>query len=182
MIRKTNQLLIIIIFQFSALPSEKAIDNETWQDISDIGVASLVTAAFVIPGAKGDWQGAEQAFYSIGFTQGVSILTKSIIHAKRPDLSDNNSFPSGHTATAFSSATTLYRRYGWKYGLPAYALATLTGSARVVGRKHHWYDAVVGAVIGSASGWYFTDALDENVQLYPWVDTKNAGVAFVYHW
>jgi membrane-associated phospholipid phosphatase len=112
----------------------------------------------------------------------VAILTKSVVHAKRPDLSDNRSFPSGHTASAFASATTLYRRYGWEIGFPAYALATFTGSARVAGRKHHWYDALAGAALGSASGWYFTDALDENVQLYPWVDSKGAGIAFVYHW
>ena len=182
MIRKTNSFLIILILQLSILPVARALDNETWLEISDITVTTLMTSALLIPSVRGDWDGTKQAFYSIGFTQGVTILTKSVIHAKRPDLSDNNSFPSGHTASAFASATTLYRRYGWEIGFPAYALATLTGSARVIGRKHYWYDALVGAAVGSASGWYFTDAFDENIELYPWVDTKSVGINFVYRW
>jgi len=176
--------LVVIAFLLQSIFCTKshAVDKETWQDISDITVTTLMTSALLVPSAQGDWEGTKQALYSLAFTQGVAILTKSVVHAKRPDLSDNRSFPSGHTASAFASATTLYRRYGWEIGFPAYALATLTGSARVAGRKHHWYDALAGAALGSASGWYFTDALDENVQLYPWVDSKGAGIAFVYHW
>ncbi|MCF6194358.1 MAG: phosphatase PAP2 family protein [Kangiellaceae bacterium] len=182
MIRKTNQLLIIFILHLSASPLARAIDNETWEDFSDIGVNTLLFSAMIIPSVKGDWEGTKQALFSIGAARAASALTKSIIRSKRPDLTDNNSFPSGHTALAFASATTLYRRYGWEMGFSAYALATLTGSARVAARKHHWYDALSGAALGTLTGWYFTDAFDENIQLYPWVDTKSVGVAFVYQW
>lgn len=180
--RLSLYLLITLIISMINSQSLKAIENETWLDISNISVTTLMSTALILPAAKGDWEGFRQAFYSIGLTQGVSILAKSAIHAKRPDLSDNNSFPSGHTASAFASATTLHRRYGWEIGFPAYALATLTGTARVAGRKHHWYDAVAGAAIGSASGWLFTDSFNEQVQLVPWIDSKGAGISFVYNW
>ncbi|RLA58543.1 MAG: phosphatase PAP2 family protein, partial [Gammaproteobacteria bacterium] len=101
---------------------------------------------------------------------------------ERPDNSDDDSFPSGHTANAFASATTLYRRYGWQAGVPAYAVATLTGVARERSRQHHWYDVVAGAAIGGISGWFFTDAFNDKVQLVPWVDSKGGGVAVSMRW
>jgi membrane-associated phospholipid phosphatase len=52
------------------------------------------------------------------------------------------------------------------------------GFARVKADKHHWYDVVVGAGIGSASGFLIThDRLGKQVAIIPWGDTKSAGVA-----
>ena len=62
------------------------------------------------------------------------------------------SFPSGHTAVAFSAAPILAQRYGWKTGLAAYALATATGLARMEDRKHHLADVLAGAAIGIGVG------------------------------
>jgi len=175
-----SSLLFLIIFTLSS--SANAVSNNTWEDISDIGLYSLVGTALILPAARGDWEGFRQAGYSLGVAQGAALLGKALIHEDRPDHSNNDSFPSGHATVAFASATTLYRRYGWQTGLPAYAVATLTAYARVDARKHHWYDVVAGAAIGTASGWFFTDAFNDQVQLTPWLEGDAGGVNVSTSW
>jgi len=181
---KSRYLLVIFLLAPGVNPSAEAggVSNNTWKDISDVGAVVMISSALATPAVRADWQGAGQAALSIGLAGGIATLGKAVVHEQRPDNSDNNSFPSGHTAVAFASATTLYRRYGWQYGIPAYAVATLTGSARVAARKHHWYDAVAGAAIGGGSGWFFTDKFNNEVQLVPWVGSNGGGVLVRVAW
>lgn len=64
---------------------------------------------------------------------------KYIVKVERPDESRKNSFPSGHTATAFMTATMLSMEYGQKnpwISMGAYATATATGLMRVANNRH----------------------------------------------
>ena len=61
------------------------------------------------------------------------------------------SFPSGHTATAFTSACLLYKEYGPKsswIGVAAFLPAFITGLSRQLNNRHWLSDVVGGAVIG----------------------------------
>jgi membrane-associated phospholipid phosphatase len=179
---KFHHLLIALLLASAVNPSANAASEDTWEDISDVGVISLIGTALVLPAARDDWEGLRQAAFSIGTAAGVTLIGKTLVDEERPDNSDDDSFPSGHTANAFASATTLHRRYGWRTGFPAYAVATLTGVARERARLHHWYDVVAGAAIGGVSGWFFTDAFNDKVQLVPWVDSKGGGVIVSMRW
>jgi membrane-associated phospholipid phosphatase len=66
---------------------------------------------------------------------------------------DQYSFPSGHSAAAFSIATTFAVEYGDVPGVApgAYALAALTALSRVYNNKHWASDVFVGGALG-----YFT--------------------------
>jgi membrane-associated phospholipid phosphatase len=79
---------------------------------------------------------------------------KSVTKVERPDLSSNNSFPSGHTATAFMGAEFMYQEYKdvsvW-YGVSGYAIATFTGVFRMYNNRHWLTDVVAGAGIGILS-------------------------------
>jgi hypothetical protein len=79
--------------------------------------------------------------------QGIKLMTRR----ERPDASNNHSFPSGHTASAFATATVLERHFGWKAALPAYGFATYVGMARLSANKHHMSDVIMGAAMGIAS-------------------------------
>ncbi|MDG3581024.1 phosphatase PAP2 family protein [Galbibacter pacificus] len=84
-----------------------------------------------------------------------SILgLKTITRVERPDGSSRNSFPSGHTATAFVGAEFLWQEYKdvsiW-YGLAGYAVATGTGFFRIYNDRHWFSDVVAGAGIGILS-------------------------------
>jgi membrane-associated phospholipid phosphatase len=175
-------LCILISLLVVVSPSAKAMSDGTWEDISDIGAYGLIGTALILPSTRKDWEGLRQGAYSIGSATIIAQIGKALVDEERPDESDDDSFPSGHTANAFASATTLHRRYGWRTGFPAYAVATLTGVARERARKHHWYDVVAGAAIGGATGWFFTDAFNDKVQLVPWVDSSGGGVVVSMRW
>lgn len=179
---KSSFLGVVVSLMLCVNLTANAGDNSKWASISDVSVGILLSSALIVPAMHEDWTGARQAIYSMGAAEGISMIGKAVVHEERPDHSDNNSFPSGHTALAFASATTMYKRYGWEYGVPAYALAALTGYARVDAKKHHWYDVAAGAAIGGASAWFFTDAFNDKVQLIPWADSKGAGFVANVTW
>lgn len=109
-----------------------------------IAVALPITAAG-ISGFKDDWVGVEQVTLVTGFTLGTAYGLKHIIREERPDRSDMKSFPSDTAALAFAPASYLWDRYGWRYGLPAYAAATFVAYSRVDTDKHHWWDVAASA-------------------------------------
>ena len=76
---------------------------------------------------------------------------KFSVRRDRPDFSNNKSFPSGHAASAFATATIVQRYYGWKMGLPAYALGSYVSLARMAWNRHHATDVVMGAGFGIAA-------------------------------
>jgi membrane-associated phospholipid phosphatase len=81
-----------------------------------------------------------------------SGAVKVVVGRERPDGSDDNSFPSGHTSNAFAMATVFERHYGWKLAVPAYALAGLMGVSRLNEDRHWLSDVVAGATIGYVVG------------------------------
>lgn len=85
----------------------------------------------------------------------VTVLAlKDITKVERPDGSSNNSFPSGHTATAFAGAEFLWQEYKDKsvwYGISGYIVATGTGIFRIVNNRHWLTDVAAGAGIGILS-------------------------------
>ena len=127
-----------------------------WADASDIGRNLLVGAALGVPAVQGDWHGDLEAGSSMLVAGGTTFALKELIHERRPDRSDDKSFPSGHTSVSFAAAASLEKRYGWEAGLPALLLASFVGVARVRADKHYVHDVLAGAVIGGASGFLLT--------------------------
>ena|SRR5688572_5228552 len=84
-------------------------------------------------------------------SQAMVQTLKHTIRRPRPDGSNNASFPSGHAASAFATATVIQRHYGWKIGAPAYALGGYIALARMAWNRHHATDVVMGAGFGIAS-------------------------------
>lgn len=82
------------------------------------------------------------------------LILKSTARVQRPDGSSFNSFPSGHTATAFMGAELLWQEYKdqsvW-YGVLGYSLAVTTGAFRVYNDRHWLNDVIMGAGIGILS-------------------------------
>jgi len=148
-----------------------------WATASNVGRDVLFAAALAVPAVQKDWQGDLQAGGSILLGGGIALGLKHVFPEERPDHSDNRSFPSGHASEAFAAAATLENRYGWKAGLPAFAVASLVAVARVEARKHHWYDCVAGAAIGTGSGFLLTRRHDDRVRMVPWADSGGGGIS-----
>lgn len=93
------------------------------------------------------------AVSNIIMTSTVKIM-KSTIPVWRPDSSANNSFPSGHAATAFVGAELLWQEYRQEsiwYGIAGYAVAAGTGYLRMHNDKHWFSDIAMGAGVGILS-------------------------------
>ena len=82
-------------------------------------VASLTTVLVLQ-----DWKGLKQGALAGVSTIGMTYALKYLIKKERPDGSDKHSFPSMHTSVSFTGAAFIQRRYGWKWGIPAYAIAS----------------------------------------------------------
>ena len=109
------------------------------------------------------------------------LKSEAAIDKTRPDGDCCDSFPSGHASFTFMGASFLQRRYGWKYGLPAYAAATFVAYSRVEADRHFVEDVVAGAAIGFLSSYYFTTRYP-GVSIIPVARRDFAGVTFSMQW
>jgi hypothetical protein len=122
----------------------------------------------------------------------VVLLAKSAAHDLRPDGSAANSFPSGHTASAFNNATLLFFSYKdsniW-YASSGYLFATTTGLFRIANNRHWSGDVLTGAGIGIAIGtivsywnpFHFDDKKKNTAFMaYPVVNDKSYGLGMLY--
>ena len=158
---------------FTPTSSQKGVRTST-----DIIAVALPTTALAVTLIEHDWEGLREGALSAAVTAGVTLGLKYIIKENRPDFSNRHSFPSGHSAVTFASATYIGRRYGWKWSIPAYALSAYTAWGRVYGKKHHWWDVAAGAAIGAASSMIFTHPYmrKHEAALMPAVTDTSAGV------
>jgi membrane-associated phospholipid phosphatase len=106
----------------------------------------------------------------------LTVGIKQAAQRPRPEGA-GRSFPSGHTATAFASATVLQQHFGWKVGLPAYAVASYVGASRVQMKRHYLSDVAFGAAIGIVAGRSVTLA-NHRFVLGPMVADHGGGIAF----
>lgn len=103
--------------------------------------------------------------FSAALMAGVVNGLKYSIQRMRPDGSKRNSFPSGHTATAFMCATLLYKEYGWRspwFSIGGYTVATITGISRILNNRHWMSDVAAGAIIGIGAanlGYWLSDLI-----------------------
>ncbi len=145
--RNDNTRIRLIKYNFHS-----EIDNYTQFS----GIA--LTAGLKLAGVEGrsSWPrlfASSLASYAVmaGFVNGIKYTASEL----RPDESTRNSWPSGHTATAFVGATILHKEYGltrspW-YSVAGYSLATATGVMRVLNNRHWISDVLSGAGIGILS-------------------------------
>lgn len=174
--RKTLEFAALAGAMIIASPGE-AKSLPGWDQASTAAAGAVAAFALGVPLARSDGAGIAQAGLSMVVGTGSAFALKSLVDERRPDGSDRHSFPSGHTSFSFAAAASLEKRYGWEFGLPAFALASFVGVARVEAKRHHWYDVAAGATIGSASGFLLTHRADRSMDLSVWGGAGGGGVA-----
>ena len=134
-------------------------DLELSGDILQILLPTMALSATFV------WKDEQKSFLQFGKSLGVTVamsqILKFVVNKKRPN-GRNYAFPSGHTATSFSAAGFIERRYGWKVGIPAYLLASYVGWTRMNANKHDIIDVIGGAIIGVGSAYIFTKPWQKN--------------------
>lgn len=140
--------------------------HERWEyilvDTGDVLQIALPVTAGLTTLIKKDYRGTRDFAFSFATTMVLTYSLKAITKRQRPEgRNAYDSFPSGHTSAAFSGASFIQRRYGWKYGKYAYILAALVGVSRMEGPDgfHDIYDVLGGAAIAVGSTYLFTKPL-----------------------
>ncbi|WP_418603103.1 phosphatase PAP2 family protein [Hwangdonia sp.] len=152
----------IVISSYSQAPEPNST-HEKWEyvlegsgDVLQIGLPVIAGLTTII---KKDWEGTKQFALSYGTGFIVTHSLKKIIRKERPEGRNLfDAFPSGHTTSAFSGASFIQRRYGWKYGKWAYLGAAIVGVSRMKGPDgwHDKWDVLAGAAVGIGSTYLFT--------------------------
>lgn len=111
--------------------------------------------------------------------QAMTAGIKLSARRNRPDGGEF-SFPSGHTSVTFATATVIQRNFGWKAGIPAYAVASYVAASRVHVKRHFMSDVAFGAIIGVVAGRTVTVGSSRaRFALSPSVSPNQAGVSLV---
>lgn len=155
--------IALLLFSSSLFSQEESLREikyeKTIQDTGDVIQIALPATTFISTLIMEDGKGSWQFIKSFGTNLGVTYLLKYAINKPRPDgATDGHAFPSGHTSTAFQSAAFIQKRYGWKYGIPAFALAGFVAYSRIEGLndRHDGWDVLGGIVVGIGSSYLFT--------------------------
>ncbi len=96
---------------------------------------------------------------------------KYSINRTRPN-GHGASFPSGHTATAFTGATLLAHEYASRsiwIPIAGYTVATATGVMRILNNRHYVSDVIVGAAVGILTAelaYWATDAIFKDWKVF----------------
>ncbi len=182
--RRAALLLVFLL----GMPGQGAAASEESSTLTRIGDALRIAmpvgalgATFLAgdgDGHRWDRIGSQQFLLAFGGTVATTYLAKAVNTKVRPDAQDDRSFPSGHTSVVFSAASFVDMRYGRWWGLPAYALAALTGYSRVQADKHFADDVVAGASIGLLWTWAAATPRTVPVRVRPFLGGDGAGVLF----
>lgn len=160
----TRTLMIGTASAMFVRPADQALTDRGFDDVEDALTVGdeYGNMLFQVPLAIG-WWGIGQAVSPRHADAGRDLLRAQIsaaswtyaikfaVNRTRPN-GDPRSFPSGHSSATFAAATVVHRHYGWKLGLPFYALGVYTAAARIHDKKHWLSDTVMGATVGVAAG------------------------------
>jgi membrane-associated phospholipid phosphatase len=181
MVGKKMIVCLFCCFVFS-FPAETVYGSGSSHPAADVLQSALPAIAWGSTFAFGDSEGRNQFYKSgascLAITQGLKLS----INEERPAGHGNQSFPSGHTSSSFLGASFIQRRYGWKFGVPAYMLASYVGWSRVDCKAHYVHDVLAGAAIGVVCTYWFTTPLSDDINIMPIVDKDSVGIGFQVKW
>lgn len=159
-VKNTNVIFFVclaVVFLTNLFLNSKE-SLHTWVEIIGSIIQIAIPMYVIVPILwKKDSEGAIQMLKFLAVILGVTWAFKLGlgqifgINEMRP-RGGNMSFPSGHTAGAFSGAVFLSIRYGWKYALCTLPLAIFVGYTRIYSMAHWPSDVLASIVLCVVSG------------------------------
>ena len=175
----------------SCVPAQAAASATT----SNIGTAGtyIAIALPVVAGGiavwKDDWTGVKQLTAVTVLTVGTAYALKHLVRECRPfahpcshDSSNWDSFPSDTSALASAPAAFLWHRYGWEYGVPAFATSLFVGYSRVHDKKHHFWDTLASTAISFGYNELITTRFHPRNTFYSSLDASPDGIYASLHY
>ncbi len=145
-------------------------DDDFYKFISDseaplsIGAPLIMMTVGFLDKNKTLREAGMQTAVALALTSAETYVLKRLFDRPRPSVThpdirnlqpfSSASFPSGHTSSAFSVATSLSLNYPkWYVIVPAYSWASLSGFSRLYLGVHYPSDVLAGAILGSGTAW-----------------------------
>jgi membrane-associated phospholipid phosphatase len=164
---------------FAEWDSNAGFTSGTW-----IGNPFVLAAGTLAAYGVGHWNDQPRVKYVAAdllraqlLSLGITYSLKYTVRRERPDESSRDSFPSGHAAQTFASATVLARRFGARAAWPAYGAAAFVSLSRVNQQRHFLSDMVFGTGLGIAVGWNTTRG-PSNWAIAPDVSRERMAITF----
>lgn len=155
---KIISILILILLTNYSLEKEILASSKPFaKDIESIGDAlQFIVPTFAFTRSLYDERESLLQFIEHFVSlNAVVYLLKYTVNEKRPLSDRKDSFPSGHTAAAFSGATFVHFRYSFREAWLLYTLSIFTGFSRVYAQKHHIQDVIASIGLSFLSSWIF---------------------------
>ena len=148
-----------------AVPYELSSAQKAVKKSTTMGCLLPSAAGFAASVWQKDWVGLRQLALTTSVALAANYALELSVTKDRPDHTEHHAMPSTHTLLAFSGAAFVQRRYGWKWGVPAYALSAYVAWGRVYSKRHDVWDVLAGAAIGVGSAYAFTRPLGHHADL-----------------
>jgi membrane-associated phospholipid phosphatase len=149
------------------------------QSYTLLGVSSAVYAFGRIKGQPKVSHMGMDLLRSLIIAEFVTQSLKYTVRRERPDGSGANSFPSGHAADTMAFATALERHLGWRFAVPAYAVASYVAMSRLHDNVHFLSDVTAGAAVGIIAGRTVTRHGRENFPVTLMAVPGGVGIMYV---
>jgi membrane-associated phospholipid phosphatase len=147
---------LLLLMLLPALHAPRAAADEV--AITDGLTAIVPLGGMLLTYTHDDPAGRRQYLWSMGTTLVVVTTARVLFNdhdwGQRPN-GHPYGFPSGHMAFFGAGAAFIQDRYGWKWGIPAWAAAGYTAYVRVEDDHHRWRDIIVATAVAAGVSQYF---------------------------
>jgi len=180
--RKLFMLVALFVCLFTTAPKAQSIaelntlrrinpnnpNSAVWNNLSNtskyisVGVPVGYFVAGLIHDNKALKQKAAYTAAAILFNTASTTVLKNVVKRERPyntytgifsdKIESDYAFPSGHTSSAFATATSLaITTKKWYVAVPAFAWSASVGYSRIYLGQHYPSDVIMGAIVGTSS-------------------------------
>jgi membrane-associated phospholipid phosphatase len=173
--------IVLVAVLLASHPLRAGADEEA---IADVFTGVVPLGALYVAHNKDDKEGKGQWFRSTATSLVINTALRVAFNETEYGTRPNGhpyGFPSGHMSFIVSGAAFLQERYGYRYGIPAYALSAYTAWVRVDTGHHYWRDIVAATALAYGVSRVLVTPL-EPVKVAPLIEQDALGVRLAYDW
>jgi membrane-associated phospholipid phosphatase len=171
--------VVLMLSCVLAAPAARA-EVDSFQESAADGLTALIPlGSLYLTYQFDDKDGRKQLLWCVGSSEVVISLLRLGFNqtslGERPNGNEYG-FPSGHIAFIGSASSFLQHRYGWQYGVPAWAATAYVSYVRMETEHHYLRDVLWAAGIVEGIAWLTVTDRDDGPLVEPLIGSGFVGV------